>query len=71
MKAELKDKSKLLAAVWVIYTILELIPTPGRNRGVIRFVLILFRVIKRILLSTLMVANVFMTLSFIEDNKEK
>ncbi len=72
MKAELREKSKLLAVVWIIYTLLELfLPTPGRSRGAGRFVLLLFRIVKRIFLSLLMIANVFMTLSFIESKENK
>lgn len=71
MKAELREKSKLLAGIWILYTLLELfIPSPGRTRGVARFVLLAFRIVKRVVLSLLMIANVFMTLSFI-GSKEK
>lgn len=71
MKAELKEKSKLLAGIWILYTIFELfLPTPGRSKGAGRFVLLCFRVVKRVLLSLLMVANIFMTLSFIESKEQ-
>ena len=72
MKAELKEKSKILATVWVVYSLLELLPSPRRNQSaVVRSILLLLRVVKRLFLSIIMIANVFMTLSFIESKEQE
>ncbi len=72
MKSGLKEKSKLLAGVWVFYAIIEMItPAFRRKSGFIGAILLLVLAVKRILLSLLIVANIFMTLSFIENKEEK
>ncbi len=72
MKSGLKEKSKLLAGVWIVYAIIEMItPTFRRKSGFIGILFIAVLAVKRILLSLLIVANIFMTLSFIENKEEK
>jgi len=72
MKSGLKEKSKLLAGVWIFYALIEMItPAFRRKRGFIGVLLVVVLAVKRIILSLLIVANIFMTLSFIEDKEEK
>ena len=70
-KTKLREKSKIIATIWIFYSIFEfLLPSPGTAKGsMAKAGLIGLQIFKRILLAILMIANLFMTLSFVEDRE--
>ncbi len=72
-KPNLREKSKFIAGIWIFYSVLELLlPTPGAAKGSFaKAGLFGLQVFKRILLALLMIANLFMTLSFVGDMEKK
>jgi len=72
-KIQLREKSKVIAGIWIFYSILELLlPSPGAAKGTFaKAGLFGLQIFKRILLAILMIANLFMTLSFVEDREKK